>query len=257
MRILPFHSSRQLGTVTLCCLAITTCLTGCISSHVWEWGDDGPEIEENYLREEAQLPKLENPLVVPVQDRNLLWNILVDTLEDYFVIRHEEQIQLVGNTLTEGYLQTAHADAATMLEPWRTDNARGYDQFHATLQTIRRQAEVHVRPSREGYRIELIVHKLQEDLAQPEHATVGGVTLRHSATHSRPRDRGIVTTERLGWMPAGRDTALEQHILNDLQLRMSEATNIPDRPPEADTNSSSLGPIQFPSLGNTNLGLGN
>ena len=225
-------------------------LPGCISSRVWSWGDDGPEIEENYILEEAELPKLENPMVVTLRDRNLLWNILVDTMEDYFVIRHEEQIQLVGNTLTEGYLQTAHADAATMLEPWRKDNAAGFDQLYATLQTIRRQAEVHVRPSREGFRIEVVVHKLQEDLAQPEYATVGGATLRHSATHSRPRDRGIVTTETLGWMPAGRDTALEQLILNDLQQRMSEASTPVGGPPQAEANSNSLGPIRFPSLGN-------
>ena len=225
-------------------------LPGCISSRVLSWGDDGPEIEENYVLEEAELPKLENPMAVPLRDRNLLWNILVDTMEDYFVIRHEEQIQLVGNTLTEGYLQTAHADAATMLEPWRKDNAAGFDQLYATLQTIRRQAEVHVRPSREGFRIEVVVHKLQEDLAQPEYATVGGATLRHSATHSRPRDRGIVTTETLGWMPAGRDTALEQLILNDLHQRMSEASAPVGGPPQAEANPNSLGPIRFPSLGN-------
>ena len=223
---------------------------GCISSRVWTWGEDGPEIEENYLREEEEFPKLENPMVVPVRDRNLLWNILVDTVEDYFVIRHEEQIQLVGNTLTEGYLQTAHADAATMLEAWRQDNAPGFDQLHATLQTIRRQAEVYVRPSSEGFRIEVIVHKLQEDLAQPEYATVGGATLRHSATHSRPRDLGIVTTETLGWIPAGRDTALEQLILNDLQQRLSEAAIPVNGPPESEVNSNSRIPIRFPSLTN-------
>ncbi|MBA62092.1 MAG: hypothetical protein CMJ76_06965 [Planctomycetaceae bacterium] len=223
---------------------------GCIHSRVWTWGDDGPEIEENYLREEAELPKLENPMVVTIRDRNLLWNILVDTIEDYFIIRHEEQIQLVGNTLTEGYLQTAHADAATMLEAWRKDNAGGFDQLHATLQTIRRQAEIHVRPSREGFRIEVIVHKLQEDLAQPEYATVGGATLRHSATHSRPRDLGIVTTETLGWIPSGRDTALEQLILNDLQQRMSEATIPVNGPPASQVDPNPLSPIRFPSLGN-------
>jgi len=232
-------------------------IPGCISSRVWTWGNDGPKIEENFVREEAELPKLENPMVVPVRDRNLLWNILVDTVEDYFVIRHEEQIQLVGNTLTEGYLQTAHADAATMLEPWRKDNASGFDQLYATLQTIRRQAEIHVRPSREGFRIEVIVHKLQEDLAQPEYATVGGATLRHSATHSRPRDLGIVTTETLGWIPAGRDTALEQLMLNELQQRMSEAAVVVSGPPEEEAGSNGLGPIRFPSLGDVNLGLGN
>ena len=96
----------------------------------------------------------------------------------------------------------------------------------------------------------MVVHKLQEDLAQPEYATVGGATLRHSATHSRPRDRGIVTTETLGWIPAGRDTALEQVILNDLQQRMSEASAPIGGPPQDEINADSLGPIRFPSLGN-------
>ena len=120
-----------------------------------------------------------------------------------------------------------------------------------------RQAEIHVRPSREGFRIEVIVHKLQEDLAQPEYATVGGATLRHSATHSRPRDLGIVTTETLGWMPAGRDTALEQLMLNELQQRMSEAAVVVSGPPEDEAGSNGLGPIRFPSLGDVDLGLGN
>ena len=247
----------QIKICILLCLGAGLLLPGCISSRVWNWGNDGPEIEENYLREESELSKLENPMLVPVRDRNLLWNILVDTMEDYFVIRHEEQIQLVGNTLTEGYLQTAHADAATMFEPWRKDNAPGFDQLHATLQTIRRQAEVHVRPSRDGFRLEVIVHKLQEDLAQPEHATVGGATLRHSASHSRPRDFGALRTETLGWIPAGRDSALEQAILRDLQERIADLQIPTEGPPKDSSGLNPLGPIQFPSLGNSNLGLGN
>jgi len=237
-------SPLSAGLVALFCCVILQ--SGCISTSVWNWGDNGPPREEELVRLAAESPKIENPMTVPIRDRDFLWSILVNTVEDYFPIQSEERIQLVGNTLTEGYLKTAPSDAATMFEPWRKDNVAGFDQLHATLQTIQRQAEVYVRPSRDGFRIEIIVHKLLEDLPRPEYSTIGGATLRHSASHTRPQQANGNKQTRLGWIPQGRDVALEQAILQDLQQRMAEATIPSASPPAANNENSILG---LPDLG--------
>ena len=232
------------GLVALICCVISQ--SGCISTSVWKWGDNGSPREEELVRLAAESPKIENPMTVPIRDRDFLWSILVNTVEDYFPIQSEERIQLVGNTLTEGYLKTAPSDAATMFEPWRKDNVAGFDQLHATLQTIQRQAEVYIRPTREGFRIEVIVHKLLEDLPRPEYSTIGGATLQHSASHTRPQQANGDKQTRLGWIPQGRDVALEQAILQDLQQRMAEATSPSASPPAANPENSTLG---LPDIG--------
>ena len=248
-RISQIQSLQRFALSTLCISSLCLFASGCISTSVWQWGDDGPPREEQLARLTREMPKLENPLSVPLRDRDFLWEILVDTIEDYFPLQNEERIQLVGNTLTEGYLQTAPTDAATMFEPWRKDNVSGFDQLHATLQSIQRQAEIYVRPSNDGFRIEVIVHKLLEELAFPEYSTIGGATLRHSSSHSRPQHTYAQKHDRLGWIPQGRDTALEQAILQDLQQRMNEATIPASGPPSSDSNTSTLGPLRIPDLG--------
>ena len=231
------------GIPLLCCVILQS---GCISTNVWNWGDNGPPREEELIRLAAESPKIENPMTVPIRDRDFLWSILVDTIEDYFPIQSEERIQLVGNTLTEGYLKTTPSDAATMFEPWRKDNVAGFDQLHATLQTIQRQAELYVRPTRDGFRIEIIVNKLLEDLPRPEYSTIGGATLQHNASHTRPQQTNGSRQNRLGWIPQGRDVALEQAILQDLQQRMAEATIPTATPAPANNDNSTLG---LPDLG--------
>ena len=245
------HRMNQnfVSPLTACFVALFCCAilqSGCISTSVWNWGDNGPPREEELARLAADAPRIENPMTVPIRDRDFLWSILVNTIEDYFPIQSEERIQLVGNTLTEGYLKTAPSDAATMFEPWRKDNVTGFDQLHATLQTIQRQAEVYVRPTRDGFRLEIIVHKILEDLPRPEYSTIGGGKLRHSASHTRPQQANGIKQTRLGWIPQGRDVALEQAILQDLQQRMTEATISSASPPTANNENSTLG---LPNLG--------
>ena len=156
---LAIRFSLNRVTTQLLLVAVAISLSGCFSMNVWQWGKNGPPQEQQLFQEAQNQPRLENPLTVPVVNRDILWNQIVDTVDDYFRIRREEPIQLVGNTLTEGYIETIATDAATVLEPWRKDGVAGYEQIHATLQSIRRQAEIRVRPVQNGFQIEIIVHK--------------------------------------------------------------------------------------------------
>lgn len=170
---------------------------------------------------QAPPPPVENPLFVPVTDREFLWNTLVDTIDDYFKIQREERVRLVGGHLTEGRLVTFPTPGSTHLEPWRHDSTPGYEKLHATLQSIRRHASVRVIPAPGGYLIEVVVNKELEDLDRPEQATAGASTLRHDGTLVRVGGPLQGNAQQLGWIPLGRDASLEQRIL--LQLRAKYA----------------------------------
>lgn len=163
----------------------------------------------------------QNPMYVPLSDREVLWNELVDTIDNYFRIQREERVRLVGGVLTEGTIETFPLPGATALEPWRQDSTRGFEGAYATLQSIRRRAVAHVRPQSDGgYRVEVAVYKELEDLSQPEHSTVSLESLRHDSTLKRPKKKLYGGPTTLGWIPVGRDTALEQRILTELRQRL-------------------------------------
>ncbi|MHB8970786.1 MAG: hypothetical protein ACYC3X_16000 [Pirellulaceae bacterium] len=163
----------------------------------------------------------QNPMYVPLSDREFLWNQLVDTMDDYFEIEREERVRLVGGVLTEGQLDTFPQPGATMLEPWLKDSSPGFERKLATLQSIRRRAVVHVKPQVDGgYLVDVAVYKELEDVSQPEYSTVSVEGLRHDETLQRPGDvlPGGPTT--CGWIPVGRDAMLEQRILAELRGRL-------------------------------------
>jgi hypothetical protein len=163
---------------------------------------------------------LQNPLFIPAVDRELLWNQTVDAIDDYFRIEREDRVRQIGGILTEGRIDTFPTTGSTIFEPWRRDSTPGYEKFHATLQSIRRRATVRVIPTEGGYLLDVMVQKELEDLDKPEHATAGGATLRHDGTIVRqqgPPGRYSVT---LGWIPIGRDEALEQRLLADISARV-------------------------------------
>lgn len=160
-------------------------------------------------------------MYVPLSDREFLWNQLVDVVDDYFKIEREERVRLVGGVLTEGRIETFPQPGATILEPWREDSTPGFETRLATLQSIRRRAVVFVRPQNDGgYLVDVSVYKELEDLSQPEHSTVSADALRHDGTLRRPRGKQQFGPVNLGWIPIGRDTALEQRILMEVRGRL-------------------------------------
>ena len=164
---------------------------------------------------------LSNPLYVPPVDREFLWNQIVDTVNDYFRISQERRVQDIGGQLTDGRIDTLPTTGSTLLEPWRGDSTRGYERLHATLQTVRRQAMVTVAPDHQGYFVEVIVEKELEAVGQPEHASVGSVTLRHDTSLTSRQKTRRNRVANLGWVPQGRDISLEQKILQEIRGRVA------------------------------------
>lgn len=230
-------AGRRRGDAVLL-LVLTALLGGC---GLWR-GRHAPHAALN--------APLENPLLIPPLDRELVWNQLVDAVDDYFRIEREDRMRMVGGVLMEGRIETFPTIGSTLLEPWRADSTPGYEKWHATLQSIRRRATIRVIPTSGGYLVEVTVHKELEDLDKPEHATAGGATLRHDGTIVRqegPPGRFSVT---LGWIPIGRDHTLEQRILADLVARLDLAGHVPVHVPHdaAIQTPPAMGPELRPAM---------
>jgi hypothetical protein len=175
---------------------------------------------------------IENPLFVPAMDREFIWNQCVDAVDDYFRISREQRVRLDAGVLTEGQIDTHPTTGSTLFEPWRKDSTRGYEKWHATLQSIRRKATLRVIPvpTDGGYLIDVYVLKELEDLDKPESATAGGATLRHDGSLVRQEGAAGRYSVTLGWIPIGRDLTLEQQILADLQARLNVAGHLAPLP---------------------------
>jgi hypothetical protein len=162
-----------------------------------------------------------NPIFIPVKNQDWAWEQIVDVVDDYFRIERESRVQLVGNIVTEGRIDTFPQIGATVLERHRPDSVGRYNRWESTFQTIRRRGLVRVIPEQGGYLIDLAVYKELEDLPYPENATAGAATFRYDDSLSS-RFQEEVSHTRLSehWVPLGRDTDCEQQILAEIRARL-------------------------------------
>ncbi len=166
---------------------------------------------------------IENPLPLPVTDRNFAWDQLIDELEDYFKVRQEQRVSISNNVVMEGWVETYPTTGATIFEPWRKDSTPGFERLQSTFQTIRRWAKVRVIPNQGGFSYDVKVYKEIEDLDHPQHAKSSSAVERHDNSRERddynlPRSPGSY-----GWIPLGRDISLEQRILSQLKTRLTQS----------------------------------
>jgi hypothetical protein len=173
-------------------------------------------------------PAVQNPVFIPAADSDVFWEMLVDVLDNYFRIAHEDRVRQVGDVLTEGRIETYPKTGATVLEPWRKDSVGRFQRWESTLQTIRRRAQARVIPSAGGFLVEVQVEKEQEALDRPEQATAASAGLRLGESIDRQPAIGLgEDPHTLGWIPLGRDVILEQTILMELTRRLGVAQPAP------------------------------
>jgi hypothetical protein len=159
---------------------------------------------------------------VPVANRDWTWEQLVDTVDDYFRIERERQVQLVGDVLTEGRIDAYPRIGATVAEPHRRDSVGRYNRWESTFQTIRRRATVRVIPDATGYIVDVTVEKDLEDLPRPEFSTAGATSFRNDSSLPSVPAEAVSRTQLAGrWILIGRDPALEQQMLADIQSRLT------------------------------------
>jgi hypothetical protein len=175
-------------------------------------------------------------VIVPVTNRDAAWDQIVDVVDDYFQIQAEDRVKVVGDMLTPGRIDTFPVTGATIFEPWRRDSANAYERWESTLQSIQRRAFVRVDPTpgENTYVVDVTVLKELEDVPRPTMATAGAATFRFDTSMQRdtefdpdpmraPGDPARPVGPRsptAGWIPLGRDTALEQEMLAKIRTRL-------------------------------------
>ncbi len=159
-----------------------------------------------------------NPVMIPSNNPEFVWEQVVEVTDDYFRIMEEVPVrQIVGS---EGRLETHPVVGATLLEPWRSDSANFDERLECTMQTIRRRAIISVKMVECGYMIDVAVYKELEDRAMPDRAVAGSATFSYNSTQIGVIDPITDEPLELGWIPQGRDTALEQRMLSQITARL-------------------------------------
>lgn len=163
-----------------------------------------------------------NPIFIPIADHECAWEQVVDVVDDYFRIEHEEPVRVVGNLVTEGTLTTLPETSPTIFEPWRNDTVDPEQRMENTLQSMRRRAVVRVIPAQGGHMVDVQVFKDLEDKVKPEHATAGAATFRYDSTLTGIIDPIGGQPNTKGWIARGRDASLEQYMIGDLLSRSGQ-----------------------------------
>jgi hypothetical protein len=158
----------------------------------------------------APAPVSENPLIVPTTDMETIWRETVAVLDEYFEIRSENR--LARTIVTDPVI------GASLLSPWNGDSVGFHDRFEATLQTIRRFARVQIEPlPGRGYSVKVEVFKELEDMAKPDRQMAGRAVFNNDFPVNRTREIIGPVPIPTQWIPRGRDTKLEQVILNRIR----------------------------------------
>jgi len=154
-----------------------------------------------------------NPVFVPAGNEDAAWERTVDVVHDYFDIARENR--MIGSQ--PGVIETRYRIGASLLEPWHRDSYGLENRLESSLQSIRRKAIISVTPAQGGYLVGIEVFKEIEDLPGVANNTAGGATF--SQTSPIRRDLDLVTGQSSpsGWIALGRDEALENEMLRQMQ----------------------------------------
>lgn len=162
-------------------------------------------------------PQLPNPLFVATTNRDLMWDIIVDVVDDDFQVAREERPRLLDDVLIEGRLQTRPQTSATIFEPHKDDSVTRYDRVESTLQSIRRTCYVRAIPEGNGYAIQVEVLKELLHARRPAFAVTSVGTFNFDDSLRRFEQEVTDVPVAQGWIPQGNDFVLEQKILAKIQ----------------------------------------
>jgi len=208
------RENNQIWICTITCLIFLCAFSGCRLFNGSGVAEPQPQLVDQ---------QIQNPIQVPLLDRFLVMDEIVDEIDDYFRIAREEQIRVDNGLMTEGWIETWPRIGSTILEPWHHDSTRGFEKIHASLQTVRRQAKVRVIPSGDSYMIDVKVFKELEDNPTPVRSAVRGKYLRHDNALDVGFEDNWGSQRNDGWISVGRDVSLEQQILSNIVGRLSGA----------------------------------
>jgi hypothetical protein len=123
-----------------------------------------------------------------------------------------------------GVIRTRPLRGGQFFELWRSDNAGGFNTAESNLQSLQRTVEITLQPQQAGICMQCQANT--QRLSLPEEPIKGyysATSLYTASTQSRQQlyvDNK--RQEQLRWIDLGRDTALEQKILQRIQDSISK-----------------------------------
>ena len=162
-----------------------------------------------------------NPFLLPIgtspQSHERTWERCVDVL-------HQYRFSIARENRQAGTIETEYKVGAGLLEPWHPDSVNPAARLESTLQSIRRKVIVRIIPddAGTGYLVGIEAFKEREDLPTGVSKTRGGSTFNEYELDNRDHSRAIDSDSLSGWIPLGRDTALERDLLQSLQLALTQ-----------------------------------
>ena len=156
-----------------------------------------------------------NPIQISGTNQDVVWERVVDTIHSYkFPIARENKL--------DGRIETEYKVGANLLEPWHGDSVGFDNRLESSLQSIRRRVFVSVTPIEGGYLLGIEAFKEIEDVHTQTSSAPGGATFQQELSLRRDLNLVQERSNPKGWIPLGRDPALEQDILESLQVAFSE-----------------------------------
>ncbi len=161
-------------------------------------------------------PPTANPLYVAGNNENAIWEATVDVLHEFhFDIARENRLSRV--------IETAYLTGSGVLEPWHSDSVGPVNRWESTFQSIRRRVIVNVIPDErgQGYLVSVEAFKELEDLEGLAANSEGAATFNENEPLRRDLNPVVGQSAPSGWLPQGRDLALESAILQRLHQTCS------------------------------------
>jgi len=153
-----------------------------------------------------------NPLPVVAGNDDALWERTVDVLHAFqFPVAREDRLARI--------IETDYKVGSGCLEPWQRDSIGLGNRLESTLQSVRRMVRVTLSPvdGGGGYAVSVEAFKEREDLPGLAANSPGAATFQESTPLQFDLNPVVGQTAPSGWIPVGRDFALEQAILASLR----------------------------------------
>jgi len=157
---------------------------------------------------------MNNPLLLTAGSEDVAWERMIDVLHGFLFEIERENRQ--ARTI-----ETKYKVGSGLLEPWHKESVGWNNRLESTLQSLRRKVIVTLskasRGSQNSYVVQVVALKEIEDLDAIAANSPGGATFQESTPLSRDLNQTLGQSRPSGWIPRGRDFALEQAILRRLQ----------------------------------------
>jgi hypothetical protein len=171
----------------------------------------GPLVENPLLIRTDKVVPHENPVYIPQGPMAYarVFEKVLDVLDDYWEIGYANRY--------DGRIETLPRVAPGLERPWVPGSPDFNQRLLAFLQTIRHRAIVRISTADDGgYFIDVKVYKELEDFPNPNRAVAGAATFTINDTVERQYEVIEPAVFESSWIPIGRDTKLEQVLLDRL-----------------------------------------